>query len=139
MFTCSIFSIGRHKADESSHITGVVYSNISLQPSTGYPLLSSAMNRFLESLAPSPYDTPKILWSLNYSRGIASSTPTISASSSESAGIITLPASSSLDIAWDDSILEAVRQAWMKITGLREGFMTFEDRAGEADDDGDEG
>ncbi|MCJ1355834.1 MAG: Rab proteins geranylgeranyltransferase component A [Icmadophila ericetorum] len=120
----------------------IIYSSISLPASPGYSVLTSAMDHFLESLAlDSEEFKPQILWSLGYSRkAYPSAPPPLSTSISNStspddSGLIVLPHSSPLDIAWDDSILEAVRQAWVKITGLEEGFMTFEERAGEGDEE----
>jgi hypothetical protein len=46
--------------------------------------------------------------------------------------------SSSLDIAFDDSMLDRVKEAWQKIMGEEtnpQDFLMFPDREGIADDD----
>lgn len=44
---------------------------------------------------------------------------------------------SSVDLAFDDSVVREVRRAWQHVTGNTNGFMEFEDReVGEYDDDG---
>ena len=43
-----------------------------------------------------------------------------------------------LDLAFDDRVLEEVRDAWQKITGEKEGFMMFEERGESGEDDSEE-
>ena len=46
---------------------------------------------------------------------------------------------SSVDLAFDDSILKDVKDAWEQISGETEGFMQFDDReVGAYDDEDDE-
>jgi hypothetical protein len=77
--------------------------------------------------------TPIVLWSVQYEQHpdeASSSTPV-----STDGHVLNFPPTS-MDLAFDDSILDNVREVWQKITGddARE-FLVFQDREVEADDD----
>lgn len=75
---------------------------------------------------------PQVLWQLRYQQhcDVLSSSSNIGEEKS-----ITLPASS-VDLAFDENILDSVKAAWQKITeGQPQDFLVFEDRNPVGDDD----
>jgi hypothetical protein len=86
---------------------------------------------------------PQILWSMHYDQQSTSPQPSNTDATAESgpdssSKILKFPSLSS-DLAFDDTILTRVREAWLKVIGPdATGFMEFEDREAmgeEYDDD----
>ena len=78
---------------------------------------------------------PQVLWQLQYQQqcGVSSSSSNVGEEK-----LIALSASS-VDLAFDENILDSVKAAWQKITGGQpQDFLVFEDRNPVGDDDDDE-
>ena len=83
--------------------------------------------------------TPKTLWSMFY---VQTGTPILGSTAlsidlDETGRIMKFPPAS-LDLAFDDGIIDCVRAAWRKIMGQESedaSFMQFEEREGIADDE----
>lgn len=106
------------------NIPGAIYASTLLPGPAGYGLL----DRALEKLS-GTFEEPKpiILWSLRYAQHYPSSDASKATDVAKDGGIINF-AESSVDLAFDDGVLEDVRRAWTNITGETNGFMQFEDR-----------
>lgn len=118
---------------------GVLYASVSAESGYGFSLLDRAIEVLLESVDDDP--SPEILYQIKYTQASTSSPPDrveldpqTSTSMFNSPGNILLFPPPSLDLVFDDSILERVRTFWRKITGKGEDkedsgdFMVFEDR-----------
>lgn len=115
------------------HILGVIYGSVGLSGSQGYVLLETAISRLLQSVS-EPNAT--VLWSLRYTQlGRTGTIPDgVQAlkCSSPSDSVICFPPPS-LDHAFDDELLDIVKEAWKTVMGedaVDEEFMDFEDREG---------
>ena len=94
-----------------------------------------AVQLLLRSLHDEP-STPEVLWQLRYGRLAASGSD--SGASLTGDGNVLHFSDPTLDLAFDDRVLEQVRDAWQKITGERDGFMMFEERGESGEDDGED-
>lgn len=94
-------------------------------------MLERAVQSLLSTVEVTP--TPKVLWSVQYEQhpgGAASSSP-----ASADKNVLNFPPTS-MDPAFDDSILDHVREVWQKIAGDDAGeFLVFQDREAVSDDD----
>lgn len=109
-------------------ILGVLYATTS----GDQDLITAAIAQLMQSVAEP--ETPQILWQLQYQQR----SETASSDDAEEEKYITFP-SSSLDLAFDENILDSVKAAWQKITGGQpQDFLVFEDRNPIGDDDDDE-
>lgn len=110
-------------------ILGVVYA-------TTYgdqDLVSLAIEQLLQCIDEPA--KPQVMWQLQYQQhvGVPSSSNNFDDDKS-----IALPASS-VDMAFDENILDSVKAAWQKITGGQpQDFLVFEDRNPVGDDDDDD-
>ena len=77
---------------------------------------------------------PRVLWSLQYSQQESAMAPLDKTRIQSSEAIIRLPQLSS-NLAFDDSILGHVREAWQQVTDNVEGFMQFDERQDDAYDE----
>jgi hypothetical protein len=96
-------------------------------------LITSAIAQLLQCV--DEPTKPQVLWQLQYQQhcDVPSSASIIGEGKS-----ITLSASS-IDLAFDENILDSVKAAWQKITGGQpQDFLLFEDRNPVGDDDDDE-
>ena len=113
---------------------GVIYASTLQSGPQGFELLELAMQNFFMALAEEK--RPTVLWKLQYSQRQPAqeyeSRPKVTIND----GVISF-AESSTDLAFDDSILIDVREAWNKISSDAAGFMQFEDREVGAYDDED--
>ena len=116
------------------NIPGVIYASTLLPGPAGYDLLDRALEK-LSGTFEEP--KPSILWSLRYAQHCPSSDASKATDVAKEGGIITF-AESSVDLAFDDGVLEDVRRAWTNITGETNGFMQFEDRETGYDDGDDQ-
>ena len=100
---------------------------------TGYKILELGLQRLLEIIEEEP--RPRVLWNLRYSRQELDAQDAtgklVRVKTPASNRVLILPDLAS-GLAFDDSILEHVRLAWQKITGLSDGFMHFEGREQDA-------
>ncbi|PYH45395.1 putative Rab geranylgeranyl transferase escort protein [Aspergillus saccharolyticus JOP 1030-1] len=119
-----------HSSETGECPTGqcVLYGSVSRPGSDGQALIDTAVQQLLQSAAGSDV---KVLWSLRYTQlGRAESISAQPVSSPER--IIRLPPPS-LDLAFDDVLIDTVKNAWQTIMGDEANdheFMTFEDREG---------
>lgn len=121
-----------HSSDTGECPAGqsVLYGFTSLTGEQGAKLLDTAVESLLKTIGEDP--TPKILWSLRYEQRSQADMPTTTHER-----ILAFPPPS-LDLRFDDSILEHVRPLWEKIMGADAdlaSFMQFEDRETMDDDD----
>ncbi|KAF2499262.1 rab geranylgeranyl transferase escort protein-like protein [Lophium mytilinum] len=119
----------------------VLYASVAMTGDVAVRLLERAVQALLSSKNLQPQ--PIVLWSLRYEQTSQITQHKESAASARTASpderILVFPPTS-LDLAWDDSVLDQVKGVWRSIMGDDGGeFMVFEDREGVgADDEGDE-
>jgi len=112
---------------------GVIYSSIQLPSPSGTKLLDAAINSFLDTVVEDP--KPRVLWSLRYSQQFdTSGIHQLDHKPQQSDSLIRF-SSTSPDLAFDDSVLGEVMEAWKCISGDEDGFMQFDDREVGAYDD----
>ncbi|KAL2001950.1 hypothetical protein VTN02DRAFT_966 [Thermoascus thermophilus] len=125
-----------HSSDTGECPVGqsVIYASVSLPGDEGQSLLHSAVEKLLQKF--SADGSPTVLWSLRYTQlGLTSEDGDAVRTVTEgllSEKILSLPPPS-LDLAFDDGLIDAVRTAWKKVLGDEvrdEEFMNFEDREG---------
>lgn len=112
----------------------MIYASVSLPGDEGQSLIDSAVQKLL--LEFSADGSPTVLWSLRYTQlgltskdGDALRTVTDSLISDK---ILSFPPPS-LELAFDDGLIDAVKTAWKTVLGDEardEDFMKFEDREG---------
>lgn len=135
----------------------MLYSSTSLTGDQGRVLLDAAISRLLSGVAESqssePATThPKVLWQMTYEQhGLRPSGGDDQAADGQQAtdggpepdnggterryggGVLQFPPPS-LDLAFNDDVVQRVKRMWKKITGAGdEEFMRFEDRPGEGE------
>ncbi|KAL6231820.1 hypothetical protein BDW75DRAFT_219145 [Aspergillus navahoensis] len=121
--------ISVHSSETAECPTGqcVLYGSVSITGQQGQFLIANAIDRLLQSSAG---PDARVLWSLRYTqlgRAVGSETRP---SNAVSENVIRLPAPS-LDLAFDDSTIDLVKDAWSIIIGDEvspDEFMKFEDR-----------
>jgi len=94
-------------------------------------ILNRALTALLETMAPSAC----ALYKLSYEQAASDRQPILTPQ--HSATVFEFP-SPSLGLSFDDTTLDAVRDAWklvMKDDALDDAYMAFEDREGMGDDD----
>ncbi|KAL4924746.1 putative Rab geranylgeranyl transferase escort protein [Aspergillus undulatus] len=107
----------------------ILYSSVSIPGQQGQSLIEGAIEKLLQSRAG---PNAKVLWSLRYTqlgRAVAAGGETLPANL-VSGRVIRFPPPS-LDLAFDDSIIDLVKDAWTMVMGdeaSKEIFMKFEDR-----------
>lgn len=122
-----------HSSDTGECPTGqsILYASTSLNGEKGFHLLEQAVRELLSAVEVTP--VPTALWSVRYEQHSSGATSPLPASNNEH--ILNFPPPS-MDLAFDDSTLEQVREVWQKILGDHAGeFMVFQDREAVADDD----
>ena len=78
----------------------------------------------------------EVIWTLQYQQD-AKDPPSLSDGGGNS-HVLCFP-STPLDLAFDDTILDNVKEAWLKVTGDdADGFMKFEDREAVVDEPSEE-
>ncbi|KAK5295342.1 rab geranylgeranyl transferase escort protein-like protein [Cryomyces antarcticus] len=128
-----------HSSDTGECPAGqcVIYASTATAGPEGSKILDEAVARLLQNVGENP--TPQVLWSMRYEQSSSvphplppmSTVGTGNLGQSASADHVLIFPPSSLDLAFDDAILQRVRSVWEKIMGAEaEGFMTFEDREG---------
>ncbi|KAL4984399.1 GDP dissociation inhibitor [Aspergillus falconensis] len=121
--------ISVHSSETAECPTGqsVLYSSVSIAGPQGQSLIMNAIDRLLQS---SMRPEARVLWSLRYTqlgRAVGGETRPANVVSDN---VIRFPAPS-LDLAFDDSTVDLVKDAWSIIVGDEaspDEFMKFEDR-----------
>jgi Rab proteins geranylgeranyltransferase component A len=108
-----------------------LYASTSLSGDHGYELLRNAVKTLLSTVEVTP--TPSILWSLEYGQQSISATDVLSNISDDR---VLRFSNTAFDLAFDDVILDNVKDVWQKILGGDAGdFLVFEDREANDDDE----
>lgn len=115
----------------SDQCSGILYATTSLSGKQGFELLNVAVDTLLKSVDISP--PPSVLWSTRYAQRPSSGTESLPANTG--GHILQFPPPS-LDLAFDDTMFERVKDVWAKIMGDAAGdFLVFQDREVYDDDD----
>ncbi|KAF2177181.1 hypothetical protein K469DRAFT_378932 [Zopfia rhizophila CBS 207.26] len=120
-----------HSSDTGECPAGqsVLYVSTSLSGEKGFQLLGKAVETLLRTVDISP--PPTVLWSAQYEQRYSAANSSLPPSSSEH--VLKFPPSS-VDLAFDDSILDQVKSVWQKIMGDDAGeFLVFKDREANVD------
>jgi hypothetical protein len=105
-------------------LIGVLYASTSLSEQNGLNLLQKAVDVLLSAVDVTP--APSILWSAKYQQRPSSGTESLPVDANSN--ILRFPAPS-LDLAFDDGVLDNVKELWQKIAGDDVGeFLVFQDR-----------
>ncbi|KAE8374802.1 hypothetical protein BDV26DRAFT_269288 [Aspergillus bertholletiae] len=115
----------------------VVYGSVNCAGAQGQTLIEGAIHRLLQSNAE---PDANVLWSLRYTQlGVSSNSANPNSFKFEdpSSSILCFPPPS-LDLAFDDALIDQVKDAWKLVMGDEadeQEFMDFEDREHADDDD----
>ena len=95
----------------------------------GFNLLNEAITRLLFTVDVTP--APKILWSIQYQQQPSSGSESLPTGDQ----VLCFPPPT-LDLAFDDTVLDNVQEVWQKIMGDDQGeFLRFQDREVYDEDD----
>ncbi|XDG07801.1 hypothetical protein ABKA04_007416 [Annulohypoxylon sp. FPYF3050] len=97
--------------------------------------LEKALAQVLSAATPSDAQKPKCLYSLSYEQALSPREPSHTTRGKTSTFAFPSP---SLNLAFDDGCLDAVKDAWKLVVGdesSEDEYMVFEDREGVGDDD----
>ncbi|MCJ1248253.1 Rab proteins geranylgeranyltransferase component A [Trapelia coarctata] len=124
-----------HSSDTGECPAGqcVIYASTLCAGPQGYELLDRALEKLLDTIEE---PEPSILWSLRYAQRCPSTDHRTTTELPKEGGMITF-AETTIDLAFDDGVLQDVKRAWTNITGETTGFMQFENRGPGIDDDED--
>lgn len=123
---CSLLIIGC--------LIGVIYGSVSIPGQDGQRLLEAAVDCLLETFS-DVTGKPFVLWSLRFTQvgmldsGCTSGSPILYRSTKSDQILYFAPPS--LDLAFDDNLVESVRECWKAVLGEEAQdnmFMAFEDR-----------
>lgn len=113
--------------------SGIIYGSVALPGPEGHQLLECAVDRLLRAEGPQAI----VLWSMRYNQmGRLSNDGTPSTLHTHSPHVFSFPPSS-LDLAFEDEIVDTVKEAWTRIVGDEvdhDDFMIFDDRDGTSDE-----
>ncbi|ORY18694.1 GDP dissociation inhibitor-domain-containing protein [Clohesyomyces aquaticus] len=118
--------ISVHNSDAGECPAGqsVLYASIALKGTAGFQYLKKSVEALLLSLDVTP--SPTTLLSVQYEQ---QSRPSMQLLASETDEPTNNSSSSSMDLAFDDSVLDQVKGLWQEIMGEDAGkFLVFEDR-----------
>ncbi|KNG50110.1 rab geranylgeranyl transferase escort protein [Stemphylium lycopersici] len=121
-----------HSSDTGECPTGqcILYASAMLRGERGFALLEKAVESLLTVVEVAPL--PQVLWFARYQQQPSSGHDPLS---SETQNIIRFPPPS-IDLAFDDTVLDNVKDVWQKIMGEESGeFLVFQDREAYTDDD----
>ncbi|KAF2116679.1 rab geranylgeranyl transferase escort protein-like protein [Lophiotrema nucula] len=127
--------IAIHSSDTGECPPGqsILYGYVALSGAQGSQLLKKAVESLLASVDITP--APTILWSLQYEQRCIPVNGSGSLHMTWGEGMLTFK-QSQFDLAFDDRILDEVKEIWQKIMGEDAGdFLVFEDREPDIDDD----
>jgi hypothetical protein len=117
---------------------GVLYASVSLPVEQGKPLLSSAVEELLRITGEASH--ARVLWNLQYEQHSPHSRKHPQLQNQKSykrERVLKLP-SPSMDLVFDDGVLDSVRWAWQKIMGEEaesDHFLVFLEREDMEEDD----
>ncbi|KAI8934746.1 hypothetical protein NX059_008434 [Plenodomus lindquistii] len=107
----------------------VLYASTLLSGTAGSELLKKAVDALLSSVDLSP--APTVLWSVKYEQRPSSGSEPLPSGDR----VLSFPPPS-LDLAFDDSVLDNVKDVWQKVLGDDAGeFLLFQDREAYDDDE----
>lgn len=126
-----------------SHITnelynsGVVYASTEASAKNSKERLADAVEKLLSTVNEEP--APCVLWSMSYVQRGRASSDTISKpfAQDKSGRVLTFPPAS-LDLAFDDALVDSVRAVWRKTMDAEADdadFLRFEERQNIGDSD----
>ncbi|KAI4632315.1 uncharacterized protein J4E88_006122 [Alternaria novae-zelandiae] len=121
-----------HSSDTGECPSGqcVLYASTSVSGRDGFALLQKAVDSLLSAEDVSP--SPTILWSVEYQQQSSSGSETLPTDTDH---VIRFPPPS-MDLAFDDAVLDNVKEVWQKIVGDDAGeFLVFQDREVYDDDE----
>ncbi|KAF3052239.1 Rab proteins geranylgeranyltransferase component A [Didymella keratinophila] len=121
-----------HSSDTGECPSGqsILYASTSVSSENGFVLLSKAVDALLASVDVSP--APDVLWSAQYQQHASSGAEILPADNER---VLSFP-SPSMDLAFDDTILDNVKVVWQNIVGEDGGdFLVFQDREQYDDDE----
>jgi hypothetical protein len=108
-----------------------LYASTLLEGQRGFDLIAKAIDTLLAKVDVSPI--PTLLWSARYQQRPTSGTDTLPADTDEHT--LRFPPAS-MDLAFDDSMFDCVKDVWEKIVGPDAGdFLVFQDREAYDEDD----
>ncbi|KAF1962724.1 rab geranylgeranyl transferase escort protein-like protein [Byssothecium circinans] len=124
-------SIHTSDSGECPRGQSVIYGSTCLPGETGFQLLELATKSLLLSVDDTP--SPTVLCSIRYEqRAVATTVTPAEGSNHHVINFSPTP----LDLAFDDSVLDRVQDAWQRIMGDEaDEFLVFEDREAYTDDD----
>jgi hypothetical protein len=103
---------------------GVLYATTSLSDQNGLDLLQKAVDALLSAIDVTP--APSILWSAKYQQRPSSGTELLPIGTDSNTLHFPAPPK---DLAFDDGVLDNVKEVWQKIAGEDAGeFLVFQDR-----------
>ncbi|KAL1652705.1 Rab proteins geranylgeranyltransferase component A [Didymella pomorum] len=121
-----------HSSDTGECPSGqsILYASTSLGSEKGPVLLRKAIDALLSSVDVSP--APEVLWSAQYHQHASSGAERLP---TDNKRVISF-SPPSMDLAFDDKILDDVKEVWQKIVGEDAGeFLVFQDREQYDDDE----
>jgi Rab proteins geranylgeranyltransferase component A len=121
----ALFLIPIVNCPNTANVVGVIYASTLCDAPRDRELLSLAVKSLLYQVDSDESET-KVLWSMYYEQRVP-------ASEEPKEGLFSFPPSS-FDLAFDDGVVETVRDAWRFVLGYEakdEDFLCFPDREGE--------
>ncbi|KAF1929468.1 rab proteins geranylgeranyltransferase component A [Didymella exigua CBS 183.55] len=121
-----------HSSDTGECPSGqsILYASTSLSSDKGFELLRQAVDALLTSVEFSP--KPDVLWSVQYQQHASSGFEALVANTEH---VLKFPFPS-MNLAFDDTIFDGVKEVWRKIVGEDSGdFLVFQDREQYDDDE----
>lgn len=119
-----------HSSDTGECPSGqsILYASTALSGDEGFDLLQKAVQALLSAVGTTP--PPSILWTVKYQQQPSSGSESISINDH----VLRFPPPA-LDLAFDDSILDNVKNVWQQIMGEdTSDFLVFQDREAYEDD-----
>lgn len=125
-----MFSISITDVHVTNNASGILYASTSLSSEKGFSLLKKATHALLAAVDATP--KPDTLWSVQCRQHASSGSETLPAGDGH---VLRFPPPS-IDLAFDDVILDNVKEVWQKIMGdAGEDFLSFQDREVYDDDE----
>ena len=116
---------------------GVIYASTRETSEDSKQSLTDAVEKLLSTANEDP--APRILWSMSYNeKDRAPSTAVPAAFAHDESGQLMVFPQKSLDLAFDDALVDSVKGVWREIMGSNANdveFLRFEEREGIGDDD----
>ncbi|KAJ4989323.1 rab protein geranylgeranyltransferase component a [Stagonosporopsis vannaccii] len=121
-----------HSSDTGECPSGqsILYASTSLSSDKGFMLLTKAVDALLAAVEVTPH--PDVLWSVKYRQRASSGADILPDGKGR---VLSFPPLS-MDLAFDDAILDNIKGLWRKIVGEEGGdFLVFQDREHYDDDE----